>query len=99
PFQANFTREATDQVGCVSTVRVELINTGKSLRSDPLEAKITVDNDVNATTYVGNPYKATNSRVFSSIQQTGPQVKDGDANYTRIQQFYIQVGNAGDCSN
>lgn len=99
PFRANFSRLADNQTGCISTVRVELINSSKSLRSDPLEAKITVDNDVNATTYVGNPYKATNSRVFTSIQQTGPQVNDGDANYTRIQQFYIQVGNAGDCSN
>lgn len=97
-FKENFTVEATDQVGCISTVRVELINSGKSLRSDTLEAKITVDSEVSASTYIGNPYKATNSRVYSNIQQTGPDVNDGDAAYTREKAFYIQIGNAGECS-
>jgi hypothetical protein len=96
-FRQNFTVEATDQVGCVSTVRVELIN-NKGLKSDILEAKIVVDSEVSATTYVGNPYKATNSRVYSSIQQTDPDVNDGDANYTREKIFYVQIGDAGECS-
>lgn len=97
-YKQTFTRTLSDLSACTHTVYVQLINDTKGLVSDVSSDSIVVDSQVQADAVIRNPYKRGNAVVFSQLQQTAPLVTDGDAEYTRVAAFYIEVNGAAECS-
>lgn len=97
-FQTNFTRTVTDLGRCAHTVSVQLVDTAKNVPSDIFSDDIVIDSQVQADSIVRNPYKRGNAVVFSQLAQASPLVTDGDAEYTRVAAFYIEVNGIQECS-
>jgi len=98
-YRQTFTRSVSDPNLCTHTVYVQLISDVTGLTSDVLTSSIVVDSQVQAEVIARNPYKRENAVVFSQSQQVQPLVTDGDANYTRVMAFYIEVNGSAECSS
>jgi hypothetical protein len=97
-YADTFTLPVTNLNQCSHTVYVQLVDTVKGLSSDVVSASITVDNQVQADVQVRNPYMRGNAVLFSELQQVGPHVTDGDAEYTRRGDAYVEVNGAAECN-
>lgn len=98
-YRQMFTRSVSDPNLCTHTVYVQLLNDVTGLTSDVLTGSIVVDSQVQAGVIARNPYKRENAVVFDQPQQTQPLVTDGDADYTRVMAFYIEVNGSAECSS
>lgn len=95
PFQATFTRRATESSACVRSINLVLYN-AEGKKSNTITSNFTLDSSVQSTAIVGNPYKRENAVIYTA--DTGQTATDGDPNYTRKQAFYIEISGASECT-
>lgn len=94
PFNGSFTLTLPPSNACVRTVAVQLAN-DFGVQSPILRASIVLDQAVQASAVVRNPYKRSNA-VFPT--SSSPVVDNGDDSYTREKLAYVEVNGAAECT-